>query len=128
MEISSANSADRVAAAELVGVAHIDDEPAPGIAGGNQRLPLALADSLGEAVRLDSPVTAVEWGERVRVLTADGELDADACVIAVPASVLDRIAFDPPLPGPVADPLAQVDYGHAAKLFVPLRRPPTRAP
>ena len=39
VEISSANSADRVAAADLVGVAHIDDEPAPGIAGGNQRLP-----------------------------------------------------------------------------------------
>ena len=98
MEISSANSADRVAAAELVGVAHIDDKPAPSIAGGNQRLPLALAARLGDAVHLDTPVSAVEWGERVHVLTADGELDADACVIAVPASVLDRIAFDPPLP------------------------------
>ncbi len=123
VEISSANSADRVAAADLAGVAHIDDEPAPGIAGGNQRLPLALADSLGPAVRLDSPVTAVEWGERVRVLSASGELDADACVIAVPASVLGRIAFDPALPGDIADPLAQVAYGHAAKLFVPLRQP-----
>ena len=122
MEISSANSADRVAAAELAGVAHIDDEPAPGIAGGNQRLALALADSLGPAVRLDSPVTAVEWGARVRVLTPGAELDADACVIAVPASVLGRIAFDPPLPPSLAEPLAQVTYGHAAKLFVPLRR------
>jgi monoamine oxidase len=122
VEISSANSADLVAAAELAGVAHIDDEPAPGIAGGNQRLPLALADSLGPAVRLDSPVTAVEWGARVRVLTPGAELDADACVIAVPASVLGRIAFDPPLPPRLAEPLAQVTYGHAAKLFVPLRR------
>ena len=122
VEISSANSADRVAAAELAGVAHIDDEPAPGIAGGNQRLALALADSLGPAVRLDSPVTAVEWGARVRVLTPGAELDADACVIAVPASVLGRMAFDPPLPPSLAEPLAQVTYGHAAKLFVPLRR------
>ncbi len=124
VEISSANSAEHVAAADLAGVAHIDDEPAPSIAGGNQRLPLALADSLGSAVRLDSPVTAVEWGERVRVLTDGGELDADACVIAVPASVMDRIAFDPPLPTAVADPLRQITYGHAAKLFVPLRHPP----
>jgi monoamine oxidase len=123
VEISSANSADLVAAADLAGVAHIDDEPAPGIAGGNQRLPHALADSLGSAVRLESPVTAVEWGERVRVLTTGGELDADTCVIAVPASVLGRIAFDPSLPRRVADPLAQVTYGHAAKLFVPLRQP-----
>ena len=105
VEISSANSAEHVAAADLAGVAHIDDEPAPSIAGGNQRLPLALAESLGSAVRLDSPVTAVEWGERVRVLTDGGELDADACVIAVPASVIDRIAFDPPLPTALADPL-----------------------
>jgi monoamine oxidase len=123
VEISSANSADRVAAAELAGVAHIDDVPAPSIAGGNQRLPLALAHSLGSAVRLDSPVTGVEWGERVRALTPGGELDADACVITVPATVLGRIAFDPPLPSRVADPLAEVNYGHAAKLFVPLRRP-----
>ena len=124
VEISSANSAERVAAGDLVGVAHIDDEPAPGIAGGNQRLPLALAESLGSAVRLDSPVSAVEWGERVRVVTAGGEVDADACVVAVPASVLDRIAFDPPLPAQVAEPLAQITYGHAAKLFVPLGHPP----
>jgi monoamine oxidase len=123
LEISSANSAERVAATDLAGVAHIDDEPAPSIAGGNQRLPLALAESLGSALRLDAPVTAVEWGERVRVLARDGEVDADACVIAVPASVLDRIVFDPPLPAQLADALALVTYGHAAKLFVPLRRP-----
>ena len=123
VEISSANSADEVAAAELVGVAHIDDEPAPSIAGGNQRLPLALAESLGSAVRLDSPVTAIEWGESVRVLSSDGELDADVCVIAVPASVLDRIVFEPTLPRELAEPLAQIAYGHAAKLFVPLRAP-----
>ena len=123
VEISSANSAEWVAAADLAGVAHIDDEPSPSIAGGNQRLPLALAESLGSAVRLDSHVTSIRWGERVRVLTPGHELDADTCVIAVPASVLGRIAFDPPLPSRLADPLAQVAYGHAAKLFVPLRQP-----
>ena len=123
VEISSANSADEVAAAELVGVAHIDDEPAPSIAGGNQRLPLAFAESLGSAIRLDSPVAAIEWSESVRVLSSDGELDADVCVIAVPASVLDRIVFEPRLPRELAEPLAQIAYGHAAKLFVPLRAP-----
>ena len=123
VEISSANSAERVAASELAGVAHIDDEPSPSIAGGNQRLPLALAESLGAAVRLDSPVAAIEWGERVRVLWPGGELDADVCVVAVPASVLGRIVFDPELPGELAGALGSVTYGHAAKLFVPLRRP-----
>ena len=56
VEISCANTADRVAAADLAGVAHIDDEPSPSIAGGNQRLPLALAEELGDAVHLDDPV------------------------------------------------------------------------
>jgi hypothetical protein len=44
-------------------------------------------------------------------------------VVAVPASVLGRIAFDPPLPGALGDALSLVNYGHAAKLFVPLRGP-----
>src|SRR5918911_4409062 len=61
VEISCANTADRVAAADLGGVAHIDDEPSPGIAGGNQRVPLALAEELGDAVRLGSPVRAIRW-------------------------------------------------------------------
>ncbi|HEV7846333.1 MAG TPA: NAD(P)/FAD-dependent oxidoreductase [Thermoleophilaceae bacterium] len=123
--ISSANSPDRVAAAELAGVAHIDEEPSPSIAGGNQRLPLALADELGAAVRLDSPVHALGWGESgVTAATGGDTVEADAAVIAVPASVLDRIAFDPPLPAELAGALGLVEYGHAAKLFVPLGTAP----
>jgi monoamine oxidase len=121
VEISCANTADRVAAAGLAGVAHIDDEPAPGIAGGNQRLALALADRLGPAVHLDDPVTSVRWGDSVRVESRSGEVEADACVVAVPASVLDEISFEPSLPEPLRHALGLVRYGHAAKLFVPLR-------
>ena len=129
VEISCANTADRVAPTDLGGVAHIDDEPSPSIAGGNQRLALALAAELGDALRLRSPARAIEWrgggaaGESsaVRVATESGPLEADVAVVAVPAGVLDRIAFDPPLPGDVAGPLRAVEYGHAAKLFVPLR-------
>jgi monoamine oxidase len=118
-EISSANSADAVAARDLSGIAHIDDDPAPSVAGGNQGIALRLAGGLD--VRLDSPVEEVAWSDGgVRV---NGELEADACVIAVPASVLDRVAFDPALPSELADVFAAVRYGHAAKLFVPLRAP-----
>ena len=124
LEISSANAADRVAATDLAGVAHIDDEPAPSIAGGNQRLALALASELGASVRLDSPVRAIAWGDHgVRASTEGHEVDADVAVIAVPASVHDRIVFDPPLPDRVRGALDMVEYGHAAKLFVPLRTP-----
>jgi len=117
-EISSANSADAVAARDIGGIAHIDDDPAPSIAGGNQGIALRLAKGLD--VRLGSPVRRVEWEGGVRV---NGELEADACVIAVPATVLSEIAFEPALPAQVAEALAAVRYGHAAKLFVPLRAP-----
>ncbi|HLM10543.1 MAG TPA: NAD(P)/FAD-dependent oxidoreductase [Thermoleophilaceae bacterium] len=124
VEISSANSADVVAARDLAGLAHVDRDPAPSIAGGNQRLAFALAEPLGEAVRLRSPVEAIRWEDsRVSVSAADGELEADACVVAVPARVLDGIAFEPALPEPLATALTTVRYGHAAKLFVPLRSP-----
>ena len=49
-EISSASSGDEVPAVDLAGLAHIDDEPAPSVAGGNQGLSLALAERLGDAV------------------------------------------------------------------------------
>jgi monoamine oxidase len=123
VEISSANSADLVAARDLGGIAHIDREPAPSIAGGNQNIALALAEALGGAVRLNAPVERIAWSEDgVRLSAGGAELEADVCVVAVPAGVLHRIAFEPALPAALADALARVRYGEAAKLFVPLRR------
>jgi monoamine oxidase len=124
-EVSAASPADRVPASDLAGVARLDEEQCPGIAGGNQRLAEALAAPLGPSLRLRTPARTVSWGEqRVRVRVADGEVAADACVIAVPAGVIDRLEFDPSLPEPQADALAVIRYGHAAKLFVPLRSAP----
>jgi monoamine oxidase len=95
------------------------------VAGGNQRVALRLAERLPGAVHLGVPVQAVSWsGPGVRVAVEGAELDAEACLLAVPASVTGRIRFDPPLPGWKADALARVAYGHAAKLFVPLRQAP----
>jgi monoamine oxidase len=118
VEISSANSADLVAARDLGGIAHVDEEPAPSIAGGNQGLPLALAATLD--VRTGASVERIGWGEDGVVV---GELEADVCVIAVPAGNLGRIAFEPALPAPLAEAMGRVVYGAAAKLFVPLRKP-----
>ena len=95
------------------------------VGGGNQRIALRLAERLPGAVHLGVPVRAVSWSQAgVRVAVAGAELDAEACVLAVPASVMGRIAFDPPLPAWKAEALERVVYGHAAKLFVPLRRVP----
>jgi monoamine oxidase len=95
------------------------------VAGGNQRIALHLAERLPGAVRLGVPVRAVSWSaEGVRVAVDGAELDAEACLLAVPASVIGGIRFDPPLPAWKAEALERVTYGHAAKLFVPLRQPP----
>jgi monoamine oxidase len=95
------------------------------VAGGNQRIALRLAERLPGAVHLGVPVQAVSWsGPGVRVAVEGADLDAEACLLAVPASVVGRIRFDPPLPGWKAAALGRVAYGHTAKLFVPLRRVP----
>jgi monoamine oxidase len=88
--------------------------------GGNDRIARELAAGLGDAVRLSAPASRVAWRDGgVRVLAAGYEAAADAAVIAVPASVLGAIAFEPALP-PGKD---SVRYGQAAKVFVGLRAP-----
>jgi monoamine oxidase len=126
VEISAGSTAEDVPMTDLAGLAHIDDEPAPSVAGGNQGLAVGLAARLGGAVRLGDAAGQVEWGPSgIRVETLSGAaVDADAGVIAVPASVVDRIAFAPELPEATRRALASIRYGHAAKLFVPLREPP----
>jgi monoamine oxidase len=121
LETSAASPADTVPAAALAGVAHIGDEDAPSVARGNQRLAEGLARGLGSSIRLETPVHSIAWSEdAVTVGTADGELAGDACVIAVPATTVKEIKFEPELPEPVARALSEIRYGHAAKLFVPL--------
>ncbi len=124
-EVSAAASADLVPASELALLARVSDLPAPGIAGGNQRLAEGFAGAIGRAaIHPGDPVRAIATAADGLVVRTDGgELAADACIVAVPASVIGRIAFDPPLPDPVAAALAAITYGHAAKLFVPLRSP-----
>jgi monoamine oxidase len=128
-EISAASSAALVPAGNLLGVAHIGDDPSPGIAGGNDRIAVELARGLGESVHLGAAARSItRSGGRIVVGTESGELAVDRVVVAVPAAVLDAIRFDPPLPEPLAGALAAVRYGHAAKLFVPLGdRPPLSA-
>jgi len=125
VEISTAVPADQVGADELAGVAAFSDTPSRGVAGGNQSLARALAAPLGDRVRLGHAVTEIVWQwESAQV---DG-LVVDAVVLAVPAPAVTAIAFAPELPARLRGALAAVRYGHAAKLFVPLReRPPASA-
>jgi monoamine oxidase len=67
--------------------------------GGAQSLPLGLAESLGERVRLDSPVRRVaQLDGGVRLEGGDLAVEAERVAIAVPPAIAARIEFDPPLP------------------------------
>jgi monoamine oxidase len=121
LEVSSATTADRVEATVLAGIAAHAAEESPSVAGGNQRLALCLAEGLGDAVRVSSSVERVEWsGQGVQVRAGEAVLAADACVLAVPASVIGEIDFEPAMPERARQAYENVTYGHAAKLFVPL--------
>ena len=125
LEVSTGCVGDRVAAGELAGVGAHSRDDCPSVAGGNQLVARRLAEGLGSAVHLRSPVDRVEWsGDGVRVRAAGGELAGDVAVVAVPAAVIGRISFEPALPRPVSAAYGDVEYGQAAKLFVPLREVP----
>ncbi len=100
------------------------DFPSYTLAGGNMRLAEALADELGDALHLASPVRRICWSDSgVNVATDGAELDADAAVIAIPTVPLGEIEFDPPLEGATASALRAVTYGQNSKLFIGLRTP-----
>lgn len=122
LQVTCAHPVEEIAASHID---HISFEHVEGlrIAGGNQGVALRLAETLEPHVHLSCPVQAVSWTPGgVCVRAAETTIEADACVIAVPATVLDAMRFDPPLPGWKTGALRGVSYAHAAKLFAPLKR------
>lgn len=90
--VSSAGSFDKLVDTE--GGAQQDR-----LVGGAQALPLGLAASLGDMVRLNSPVGRIEHGEdAVRVFAGDAEIEAQRAIVALPPSIAARIEHDPALP------------------------------
>jgi len=87
------------------------------IAGGNSTLPNAMARSLGSAVILGAPVTAVRRvGPAIGVTAGGREHFGAHVVLAVPPPPLREVRFDPPLPTPIAAAIAGLDLGAATKV------------
>ncbi|MEV7283276.1 NAD(P)/FAD-dependent oxidoreductase [Streptomyces sp. NPDC093252] len=131
VEISTAVGADEVTARALEQVASFVPGPSWRVAGGNQRLPDALAADLGNAVHYNTPVVRVSDldGGGAVVATADGGQEFDAVLVALPlALVHGEHAITLPGDARRDAALAGTVQGHAAKLHVPLReRPSTSA-
>ncbi len=68
--------------------------------GGAQLLPLGLAESLGDRVRLGAPVRRISHDDAGVRVVADGlEVEADRVIVAVPPAIAARIEIDPLPPG-----------------------------
>jgi monoamine oxidase len=95
------------------------------IAGGNSRLAATLAETLKAPVKTKHAASRVTWNSAsVTVAGKDFTIDADVALITAPTTVIEDIVFDPMLSENKLHAHRTVDYGHAAKLFVPLARTP----
>lgn len=94
------------------------------IRGGNDRLASAMAALLGDRVQLRTSVLAASQTSdqvRVTVCTHDGrqsQIAADYLILAVPATTLRSISFDPPLPPPQHEAIARLPYGRATRTLL----------
>lgn len=77
------------------------------VVGGTQLISIRMAEALGDAVSLESPVRAIAYdGTGVTVKSDAGEVRARRAIVAIPPALAGRIAYDPPLPA-VRDGLCQ---------------------
>jgi monoamine oxidase len=88
------------------------------IAGGGDRLIARLAAELGEAIRLATPVTAVDVGRGgVRVRAGERELLADRLVLATSPDAADAVRFEGRVPTTLIEALRHLRLGDAAKVL-----------
>lgn len=96
-----------------------EDVEAMRIAGGNDRLPKAMAEELGDVVVTRAPVTKVRHTDDGVTVTAGGEEYRGAwLVLACPFVPLRAVAFEPDLPDEVAAAISGLELGHAAKVTI----------
>jgi len=93
-------------------------------AGGAWQIPRLMAEHLGESVRLNAPVIAVEQDTHsVTVFTEDEQCQADHLIMAVPPGLASRIAFYPPLPAKRNALQGHMPMGSVIKIHVAYERP-----
>ncbi len=94
------------------------------IEGGNDRLPLVLAERLREDLRLNSVVRTIcqdRNSVRVRVETSNGQeslIQGKYVILAVPTLTLRSIHMQPPLPAMQARAICSLKYGRTTKALL----------
>jgi monoamine oxidase len=93
------------------------------IEGGNSRLAEGLAVELGDRLHLESRVRTVAWDSGgVVVKTADDELRADDCVLALPLPAMRGIEFQPELPATLLAAVERLQHGYGTKVLLQYER------
>lgn len=91
--------------------------------GGSQQLSVRIAEALGDAVELGTPVQAIEQDEDAVTLRAgDRALRARRVIVAVPPALAHRIAFSPALPSERARLHAEMPMGSVIKCVAAYER------
>lgn len=101
--------------------------------GGNDRIPHALADRLGDAIETGTLLEAVrsrgDGGFTATFRRGAGSFDveADHLLLAIPFTLLRDVRLDVPLPEAKARAIRELGYGTNAKLMVGFSSRPWRA-
>jgi len=86
------------------------------ISGGAQSLSIAIAKTLGSALRLNYPVTGIaKTEEGVFIEGPAGQILAGQVIVALPLNVLSHLNLQIPLPAAAARVIAEGHVGRAAK-------------
>ena len=122
IECTSGATATELSAWHLLHLASAPEEvDSPRIGTGSDSPARALAELLGDRVRLSEPVEAITVDDAgVTVRTARGEHQAAQLVLALPKPILVQAPFAALLPPAVLTAAEGFGVSHAAKLFVPL--------
>jgi monoamine oxidase len=112
---------------ELDEEARFGDVRSQRVEGGLSRLAHAAASDLGDSVRLEDAVVAIDHGDDiVRVATErGGVIESAQAVLALPLPPLRQVVVSPPFEGLFGRGVAELGYGAVTKTFVPAAtRPP----
>lgn len=95
------------------------------VVGGTSRLTDAMAAELGDSLRLESAVAAIdEEGDRSVVRLANGKsVTADFVLLALPFSSLRKISLNPPLAGVQAEAVASMPYNNQSQIWLEIKSP-----
>jgi monoamine oxidase len=97
------------------------------IEGGNDRIPAALAEKLGNRVRMGERLTRIgRRGNGYVLVFGSREVTADIVIMTLPATVLRGVQVDVPLPPLTRRAIRELGYGTNAKLFAGVSARPWR--